>query len=68
MGTVVVGTDVGADCFVGVTGGVTRGGVGDTGGVWVMGETTLTGLCILGRTRGGGALTVSEEGREELDF
>lgn len=66
--TVVAGMYVGATCFVGVTGGVTRGAVGDTGGVWVMGETTLTGLCILGRTRGGGALTVSEEGSAELDF
>lgn len=56
---------VGAACFVGVTGRVTRG-VGDSGGVWVMGVTTLTGLCILGRTRGGGALTVSEDGSAEL--
>lgn len=33
-----------------------------------MGDTTFTGLRGLGRTKGGGALTGGEEGREELIF
>lgn len=33
-----------------------------------MGDTTFTGLWGLGRTKGGGALVVGEEGREELVF
>lgn len=33
-----------------------------------MGITTLTGLWGLGRTKGGGVLTVGEEGRTELNF
>lgn len=54
--------------LVGVAGGVTRGGGGDIGAVWVMGDTTFTGLWGLGRTKGGGALTVGDEGRAELSF
>lgn len=67
--TVVVGTYVGTEAtagLVGVDGGVTRGGGGDIGGVWVMGETMFIGLWGLGKTKGGGALTVGEEGREEF--
>lgn len=33
-----------------------------------MGDTTFTGLWGLGRTKGGGALVVGGEGREELVF
>lgn len=33
-----------------------------------MGDTTFIGLCGLGRTKGGGGLTVGEEGRVELSF
>lgn len=68
---VVVGTYVGTEAnagLVGVDGGVTRMGGGDTGGVWVIGDTTFIGLWGLGRTKGGGALTVGEEGREELSL
>lgn len=67
----LVGAFVGADAtagLVGVDGGVTRGGGWDTGGVWVIGDTTLTGLCGFGTTKGGGALTVDEVGREALVF
>lgn len=46
--------------LVGVTGGDTRGG-----GAWVIGDTTLTGLCGLGTTNGGGALMAAVEGSEE---
>lgn len=69
--TVDVGTYEGTEAttgLVGVEGGVTRTAGGDTGGVWVMGVTTLTGLWGLGRTKGGGGLTVGEEGRVELIF
>lgn len=67
----VTGTYVGTEAtagLVGVNAGLTRGGGGggDTGGVWVMGDTTFTGLWGLGRTKGGGALTAGEDGREEL--
>lgn len=62
----VVGTYVGTEATAGLVGGVTRGGGGETGGVWVIGDTTFTGLWGLGRTKGGGALTVGEEGRVEL--
>lgn len=68
---VVVGMYVGTAAtagLVGVEGGVKRGRVGDIGGVWVMGDTTLTGLCGFGRTNGGGGLTVVEEGRLEHFF
>lgn len=41
--------------LVGVNGGVTAGG-----GLWVIGDTTLTGLCGLGVTRGGGILIGGE--------
>lgn len=66
-----VGTYVGTEAtagLVGVNGGVTRGGGGDMGGVWVIGDTTFTGLWGLGRTKGGGALTVVGDGTEELVF
>lgn len=58
--TVVVGTYVGTEAaagLVGVSGGVTRAGGGDAAGVWVIGDTTFTGLWGLGTTKGGGALT-----------
>lgn len=61
----VVGMYVGTEAtagLVGINGGVTRGGGGDIDGFWVMGDTTFTGLWGLGRTKGGGALTVGEEG------
>ena len=54
--------------FVRVEGGATRGGGGDMGVVWVIGVTTLTGLWGLGRTKGGGGLTVGVEGRLEVFF
>lgn len=57
----VTGTYVGTAGLVGVEGGVTTGGGGNTGGVWVIGDTTLIGLCGLGVTRGGGILTGGEE-------
>lgn len=69
--TVVAGTYVGTEAsagLVGVDGGVTRGGGGDIGGAWVIGDTTFTGLWGLGRTKGRGALTVGEEGRVEFIF
>lgn len=65
---VALGTYVGTEAaagFAGVEDGATSGG-GDTGGVWVIGVTTFTGLWGLGRTKGGGAFTVGEEGRLEL--
>lgn len=68
---VMVGTYMGTEATAGlggVAGGDTRGGGGDIGGVWVMGVTTFIGLWGLGRTKGGGALTVGEEGRVELIF
>lgn len=58
--TVVAGTYVGTEAaagLVGVNGGVTRAGGGDAAGVWVIGDTTFTGLWGLGATKGGGALT-----------
>lgn len=60
----VMGTYVGTVGLVGVRGGVTTGSGGNTGGVWVIGDTTLTGLCGLGVTRGGGILIGGEEGKE----
>lgn len=69
--TVGAGTYVGTQAtagLVGVDGGETRGGGGEMGGVWVIGDTTFTGLWGLGRTKGGGALTVGGEGREGLVF
>jgi len=60
---VVVGAYVGTEATAGLNGvGVTRGGGGDMGGFWVIGDTTFTGLWGLGRTKGGGALTAGEEG------
>lgn len=50
---------MGTVALVGVNGGVTAGC-----GLWVMGDTTLTGLCGLGLTRGGGILN----GGEDADF
>lgn len=69
--TVGAGTYVGTQAtagLVGVNGGETRGGGGDMGGVWVIGDTTFTGLWGLGRTKGGGALTMGGEGRAGLVF
>lgn len=69
--TVVAGTYVGTEAaagLVGVDGGVTRAGGGDAAGVWVIGDTTFTGLWGLGVTKGGGALTAGEEGRAEVTF
>lgn len=59
---VTVATEVATTAagLVGVTGGDTRGG-----GVWVIGDTTLTGLWGLGSTKGGGALMAGVEGWEE---
>lgn len=54
--------------LVGVEGGVTRVFGGDMGGVWVIGDTTFTGLRVFGMTKGGAALAVGEEGRLELIF
>lgn len=53
---------MGTTGLVGVNGGVATGGGDKAGGVWVIGDTTLTGLCGLGVTRGGGILIGGEEG------
>lgn len=60
----VTGTYVGTTGLVGVNGAVTTGGVGNIGGDLVIGDTTLTGLCGLGVTRGGGILIGDDEGKE----
>lgn len=59
----VTGTYVGTTGLVGVKEVVTTGG-GSIGGVLVIGDTTLTGLCGLGVIRGGGILIRDDEGKE----
>lgn len=59
----VTGTYVGTAGLVGVV----TGGGGSMGGVLVIGDTTLTGLCGLGVIRGGGIL-MRDDGGKEGDF
>lgn len=57
--TRAAGAYVGTEATAGLT-GVVDGG--NAVAFWVIGDTTLTGLWGLGRTKGGGALTGAEGG------